>query len=103
MTDFELVLQDSKGDILRFDISTGSFILGRGSGVDVRIQAPSVSRQHAMISNEGDVLQIRDLGSKNGTYVNGEPIMKRELAPNDLITVGTQSLRLIEKPAVENC
>jgi len=97
MTDFELVLQNRKGDILRFDVPKASFILGRGSGVDMRIADPSVSRQHAMISDEGGVLQIRDLGSKNGTYVNGEPVMKKELAADDLITLGTQSLRLRKK------
>ena len=98
MTDFELVLQDRKGDILRFSIPQGSFILGRGSGADMRILEPSVSRQHAMIDNEDGVIQIRDLGSKNGTYVNGEPVMKKELAADDLIALGTQSLRLREKP-----
>ncbi len=98
MTDFEIVLQNRKGDILRFDVQKGSFILGRGGGVDMRILDPSVSRQHAMISNEDGVLQIRDLGSRNGTYVNGEPVMKKELAADDLITLGTQSLRLNKKP-----
>ena len=99
MTDFELVLQDRKGDILRFSVPQGSFILGRGSGADMRILEPCVSRQHAMIDNEDGVIQIRDLGSKNGTYVNGEPVMKKELAADDLIALGTQSLRLREKPA----
>ncbi|MBN1592368.1 MAG: FHA domain-containing protein [Candidatus Coatesbacteria bacterium] len=97
MTEYELVLQDCKDDILRFDLTEGSFILGRGSGVDIRIQEPSVSRQHAMISNEGGVILIRDLGSRNGTYVNGEPVMKKELTAEDLVTLGTQSLRLLKK------
>ncbi|MBN2207852.1 MAG: FHA domain-containing protein [Candidatus Coatesbacteria bacterium] len=99
MTEFELVFQNRKGDVLRFNVPQGSFILGRGSGADMRILEPSVSRQHAMIDNEGGVIQIRDLGSKNGTYVNGEPVMKKELAADDRIALGTQSLRLREKPA----
>jgi len=95
---YELVLQDSKGDILCFDVPEGSSVLGRGSRADIRIADPGVSRQHAMITLDGDGLFIRDLGSKNGTYVNGEPVIKKRLEPDDVITLGTQNMRLRQKP-----
>jgi len=50
-----------------------------------------------MIQNDGDGLSIRDLGSRNGTFVNGEPVMKAKLSPNDAIMLGTQHLELKEK------
>ncbi|HUT02457.1 MAG TPA: FHA domain-containing protein [bacterium] len=101
MADFELVLEDQKGDIVRYDVLNGSFVLGRGSNVDMRIRHPSVSRQHAMINNEAGTIEIRDLGSRNGTFVNGEPVMEKRLAADDLISLGAQPVRLREKQALK--
>lgn len=98
MAEYQLVLQARSGDILCFDIPVGASILGRGNTADIRIQDGSVSRQHAMIQNEGSEIRIRDLGSRNGTFVNGEPIIEKCLQVNDLVTLGSQNLRLKEKP-----
>jgi len=99
--DFELVLEDPKGDIIRYSLPNGSFVLGRGSNVDMRIRHPTVSRQHAMINNEAGTIEIRDLGSRNGTFVNGEPVIERRLAADDVISLGAQPLRLRKKRSPE--
>jgi DNA-binding NtrC family response regulator len=55
--------------------------LGRAADCALRLEGQSVSRQHARIEKDGPVWMIRDLGSKNGTFVNGR---RRELAPLSL-------------------
>ena len=52
-------------------LSQGITLLGRNTECHVCIADVSISRFHAELSLEGDVLQVRDLGSRNGTYVDG--------------------------------
>ncbi len=51
-----------------------TLILGRSSDADIRLQAPSVSRRHALLSPAGDEWTLEDLNSSNGTFVNGRRI-----------------------------
>ncbi len=63
--------------------------IGRGSGSDILLQDSQASRQHAEISRQGDQFFIRDLGSMNGTFVNGERITgPRLLKAGDEIRIG---------------
>jgi class 3 adenylate cyclase len=56
---------------------------------DVTIDDPLISRRHALIRPVGDALEVEDLGSLNGTWVNGERITSsRRLRPGDLIALG---------------
>lgn len=63
---------------------------GRDTEVDVRVADPSVSRFHCQIDiNEmGDGLIVRDLGSRNGTYLNGVPVIEAPLVRGDILTIG---------------
>jgi hypothetical protein len=63
--------------------------IGRGSMNDIVIQDNQSSRQHVEITRQGDDLIVRDLGSTNGTFVNGERITgSRPLRPGDEIRIG---------------
>ncbi|GEM_PF-3608079 len=74
----------------------GPWRLGRGEGVEIRLNDPRVSRLHAEFSLSPVGLEIRDLGSTNGTYVNGSRISEaRLLADGDLIEVGDSGLRVV--------
>jgi len=53
-----------------------------------------ISRRHAELKIAGNILVIEDLASKNGTKVNGEKVIKRQLIPNDLISIGPTKLRV---------
>lgn len=77
-----------------YDIRGGEYKIGR-EGADISFGADSgVSRSHAVISRNGGVLTITDLGSTNGTYVNGVKITgATELKPGDLLILGTVRLR----------
>ena len=75
-------------------------VLGRDSTTDVTIMAAGVSRRHAQIILDREGGWLQDLGSSNGTFVNGKRITRHLLAEGDTITVGDVQLRwsLAEAP-----
>ncbi|MEH6557108.1 MAG: FHA domain-containing protein [Oceanicoccus sp.] len=60
-------------------------ILGRDSSCDITIPGTHLSRQHAELAISGNRLQIRDLDSANGTYVNDKLVTESELKPGDTV------------------
>jgi len=64
------------------------FTIGRRTDKDLVIADPRVSRDHAEILAEGDAYYLVDLGSKHGTFVNGERVQRRKLSPEDKIEFG---------------
>ena len=67
--------------------------IGRSTGADFILDAALVSRVHCRLTvlNTGE-LEIRDLKSTNGTYVNGEPVAASRLEPGDRVQVGRVEL-----------
>jgi len=63
-------------------------VLGRSRDVDVQIEDPNVSRRHAEIVQEGSVYWLVDLGSTNGTEVEGQRVQRARLADGSRFTVG---------------
>jgi pSer/pThr/pTyr-binding forkhead associated (FHA) protein len=59
---------------------------------DVTIVDPAISRRHCALSKEGAVVRVEDLGSSNGTFLNGERIQSSEVRPGDTLKVGTTLL-----------
>jgi hypothetical protein len=78
-----------------FTIPSGSSTLGRATDAAIHIDASDVSRRHLQIERSGDRVQITDLGSTNGTRVNGEPTHHATLRNGDEVLVGMQALRFI--------
>ncbi|MCU0489046.1 MAG: FHA domain-containing protein [Anaerolineales bacterium] len=69
-------------------------VIGRDPGVDILVESPGVSRRHAQITLQGDQCILEDLGSSNGTFLNGERISQpRRLRNGDVIRLG-QSVAL---------
>lgn len=66
----------------------GSLVLGRSRSCDLTLQTPDASRRHAEIVGVGDGWLLRDLGSTNGTYLNGERIEEHQISPGDRIEIG---------------
>jgi hypothetical protein len=68
--------------------------VGRGPDCDVVLSDDSVSRRHAEIAVRGRVCAVRDLGSCNGTYVNGRPVVHARLRRGDELQLGETILQL---------
>jgi len=70
-------------------------IIGRSSELDMVLVEDMVSRKHAKISTDDQSVSIQDLGSTNGTFVNGEKIRAIRLKEGDRILVGTSIIKLV--------
>ncbi len=72
-------------------------VVGRGGECDITIEDPVLSRRHAriMVDPEGQVLRVRDLGSANGTFVNGTRVSEASLRPGDELRLGTREFVVV--------
>jgi pSer/pThr/pTyr-binding forkhead associated (FHA) protein len=71
-----------------YDLSEGA-VLGRGETADIRLEDTFASSHHARLVPQGDVMVLEDLGSTNGTYLNGEPLRgPQPLHVGDTIRIG---------------
>lgn len=86
MPQLHIFLSDSTQQT--FDIAEEKTTVGRVEGNSLRLDDPSVSSHHAEILLVGDQMHVRDLGSTNGTFLNGEPITDAALNPGDEVRFG---------------
>ena len=70
-------------------------VIGRSSELDMVLVEDMVSRRHAKIIVSDDQIVIQDLGSTNGTFVNGEKIKRAKLNEGDRILIGTSIIKLV--------
>lgn len=70
-------------------------IIGRSSDLDMVLVEDMVSRKHAKISTTDGEVYIQDLGSTNGTFVNGEKVTRSRLQEGDRILVGTSIIKMV--------
>lgn len=78
----------------RIEMADGKNTIGRLADCAVIVNDPNVSRRHAQIHRAGSGFVISDLGSTNGTYVNGERLIAdHRLADGDIISIGAVNLR----------
>ena len=98
-------MRPGKGYVLRFisgKYQGGEFpivpekqiIVGRSSDLDMVLVEDMVSRKHAKIACSADALVIEDLGSTNGTFVNGEKVKRARLKEGDRVLIGTSIVRV---------
>lgn len=74
-------------------------VIGRSSELDMVLVEDMVSRKHAKIMISAGNITIEDLGSTNGTFVNGEKVKQARLKEGDRILIGTSILKLIQQGA----
>ena len=87
-----LVLKGAAGDVAEFPLAERA-IIGRSTGAEVQLADREVSRRHTALEKQGDVYFTRDLGSSNGTFVNGRRIAGlTPMKHGDEILVGTTRL-----------
>lgn len=83
-----LVMFRSDGERRSFSIARDMTVIGRREDCDLRIPLGEVSRKHCRLVRDGDALKLEDLGSSNGTFLNGQRVQEAQLNPGDTIQVG---------------
>jgi len=71
-----------------FEIPEGELSIGRQAACDLRLAESTVSRRHALVRREGDRVELVDLDSRHGTFVNGLPVGERTLEDGDRVVIG---------------
>jgi len=86
--DVNLILLKKNSSQKVFPLSSGVTVVGRRHDCDLRIPLMSVSRRHCQLNRDEGILKIRDLGSRNGTYLNGKRIDEAVIQAGDYIEIG---------------
>jgi pSer/pThr/pTyr-binding forkhead associated (FHA) protein len=98
----KLILQNLDGPEQEYELAKGSISLGRALTNDIVFSDVRVSRSHALVENSPQGVTIKDLGSSNGTHVNGVKIEQEILKHGDTIGLGDQQMRFfLEDPREE--
>jgi pSer/pThr/pTyr-binding forkhead associated (FHA) protein len=85
---------------LDWPLERASTVIGRGSNADLVINEATISRAHALIGYDGDRVFVQDLGSTNGTLVNGTKAEREYLENSDEVRMGRLLLHIsIERSA----
>jgi len=73
---------------VRFDLGGALISIGRASDNDVIVDDPEVSRHHCQLKLQHGAYSLADLGSRNGSWINGQAVSEVALGPGDLIRIG---------------
>lgn len=81
---------------LRLPPAPGSYVIGRDNGCDLRLSDDTVSRRHAVLTGTDGQWTLSDLGSTNGSRVNGWKLqVPSPVRPGDVVDLGSQRLRIV--------
>ena len=90
----------SDGGDQSFELPAGKrLVVGRGLSSDIALYDPTISRRHAELTAGADGVLVKDLGSSNGTFVNGARVTTGRLQPEDAVTFGRVMFHLKAPPA----
>ena len=78
-----------EGDTKTLTIDQKEVTVGRSSSAEIPVRDIRVSRKHVVFATADGQTVVRDLGSQNGTFVNGSLVETKSLRPGDLIVVGS--------------
>ena len=96
----QLVVVQGKPEGMVIPLSSANYKIGRGEGCQLRPNSDLVSREHAQFVTGADSVLVQDLGSRNGTEVNGKRLAANQpqaLKSGDLIKVGTLDVRHLDR------
>ena len=82
------------GTPAELELTAGALVIGRATSCDLVLESTRISRNHARLTVEGDAVTIEDLGSRNGTFVNGEQVSSAGLRTGDRISIADVTLTL---------
>lgn len=84
----KLILFKKNGSHKSFTLPTNITVIGRRHDCDLQIPLMPVSRRHCQLSQNEETVKVRDLGSRNGTYLNGKRIDEATVEAGDYIKIG---------------
>ena len=90
-----LIVRMNERSVQEFPLNRGHILIGRDKLCDVQLDCPSVSRHHALVVNSSDGVTIVDLGSTNGTLVDGEPVKQLTLQNSGVVAIGDCSIEYV--------
>src|SRR6266853_1640109 len=96
----KLLLKSGTGQIQELPLKSGLSRVGRNSENDIQIEHASVSSFHCQITCTGDSMVVKDLGSTNGTFVDGKAIQEGLVANGQRLQFGLVEM-LVEAPDVQ--
>jgi EAL domain-containing protein (putative c-di-GMP-specific phosphodiesterase class I) len=91
------------GALQRTPLQPLPFRIGRGAGLELVLQSNHVSKAHAEIYTDGLTLRVRDLASRNGTFLNRESVKDVPLHDGDVLHVGDYEFRISRELLEEDC
>ncbi len=96
---FKLSVRQGPRPNLVFELDKPSYVIGREAGNDLVIEDPQVSRRHAQLTQQGNSYLIEDIGSTNGTYVNGKRVTAPTLLANgDMVGLADTVIIAVQVP-----
>jgi len=93
---YKLICISGQSSARSFILRDGENIIGRLEDSDIKIMSSGVSKKHAVLTVKGNNVTISDLGSKNGTFVNGVMVKKKELNQGDKIAIHDHVYQLVK-------
>jgi pSer/pThr/pTyr-binding forkhead associated (FHA) protein len=83
-----LVMFTAQGERRSFSLPRSITVIGRKEDCDIRIPLSEVSRRHCRLLADEEVLRVEDMGSSNGTFLNGMRVQEAVVQPGDSLQVG---------------
>jgi predicted component of type VI protein secretion system len=83
------------------EVGKDMMLVGRGEECDLRLEHKSVSKIHCILVKTDGLMMVRDLGSTNGTRVNGTRVRRGMLLPNDKISIANFHFRVLFGKALQ--
>src|SRR6056297_53586 len=85
---YQLTVKTGSGKGRSWSIGEAPLLIGRGEACGIRLPDPMVSRKHCELWADKDKLYLRDLDSRNATFLNGRPVIQGRLGVGDELGIG---------------
>jgi diguanylate cyclase (GGDEF)-like protein len=92
-----LIVLYPQSEFAELPLELGTVVLGRGQDADIRFEDELVSRRHCALTFDGQSVTVEDLGSTNGTFVDGNYIHKQILDSDNRLQIGKMVLKIAYK------
>ena len=96
-----LIVLYPQNEFAQIPLERGTVVLGRGQDADIRFEDELVSRRHCALSFDGSSVTVEDLGSTNGTFVDGNFVHKQILDSDNRLQIGKMVLKVAYKDPSE--